>query len=224
MNIKKIETTIWGIITCLMFVITIMHPRMIYLIILFIGVILGFACYKSKKEKTVGKMCKDLIGNLIVLWFFYAFFGQYFNIVYPYRAPYEYKKDMASFKADSLQEYYFFPDRIPKGSSGVKWMCVPNLMQGIGYEKLFFYADDSYLQEICNTYKEKATVYKYIEYAWTNSDTGKFTTFPGDSSIDSDEREDIEVFMLYDNQDANHLHNGGFYINQKEGYICFFSQ
>lgn len=207
-----------------MLVIAVMHPRIVYLIILFICGMLGLVCYKSQKEKTVGKMCKDLIGNLIVIWILYSFFGQYLNIIYPYRAPYEYKKDMASFKADSLQEYFFFPDRIPKGASEVKWMCAPNLMQGIGYEKLFFYAEDSYIKEICDTYKEKATIYQYMEYAWTNSETGKITTFPGDSSIEEEELNDIEVFMIYDNQDANHLHNGGFYINQKEGYICFFSQ
>lgn len=224
MNTKKIETTIWGIITCIMLVIAVMHPRIVYLIILFICGMLGLVCYKSQKEKIVGKMCKDLIGNLIVIWILYSFFGQYLNIIYPYRAPYEYKKDMASFKADSMQEYYFFPDRIPKGASEVKWMCAPNLMQGIGYEKLFFYAEDSYIKEICDTYKEKATIYQYMEYAWTNSETGKITTFPGDSLIEEEERNDIEVFMIYDNQDANHLHNGGFYINQNEGYICFFSQ
>lgn len=224
MNTQKIETTIWAIITCFMLVIAVMHPRITYFILILICGMLGLVCYKSKKEKTLGKMCKDLIGNLLALWILYSFFGQYINFIYPYHATYEYKKDMASFKADSLQEYYYFPDRIPKGASRVKWMCVPNLMQGTGYEKLFFYVDDSYLQEICNTYKEKATVYKYSEYAWTNSDTGKFTTFPGDSAIEKEERNDIEVFMLYDNQDVNYLHNGGFYVNYKEGYICFFSQ
>ena len=201
-----------------------MHPRIIYLIILFVCGILGLVCYKSKKEKTVGKMCKDLIGNLIVLWIFYAFFGQYFNIVYPYRASYEYKKDMASLKTDSLQEYYFFPDRIPKGAAGVKWMCAPNLMQGIGYEKLFFYAEDSYIQEICNTYKEGATIYKYNEYAWTNNEMEKIIYFPGEHDIDIEQRENVEVFMFYDNQDVNHLHNCGFYINWIEGYIGFFAQ
>lgn len=165
-----------------------------------------------------------MIGNLLAIWILYCLFAQYLNVLYPYHAPYEYKKDMATLKADYLQKYEYFPDSIPKEASGVKWMCCPSMMQGMGYEKLFFYAEETYLQEICNTYEDKATIYTYSEYAWMNNKMKKTISFPGDHDIDKEEREHVEVFILYDNQDAKHSHNGGFYINQTEGYIGFFAQ
>ena len=99
-----------------------------------------------------------------------------------------------------------------------------SLQNTVNIEYLFFFTDESYIQEIYNTFSEEAIIYTYNQYAWINNDTQKMATFPGDSAIDENERKDVEVFMLYDNNDINHLHNGGFYINQTEGYICFFAQ
>ena len=144
--------------------------------------------------------------------------------MFPYHAGYEYKKDIAALKADSFKEYYYFPDEIPAAASDVKWKCMPGFLQGSGYNSLFFSADESYLQNICNAYSEEATIYRYTEYAWIDNDTGKSAEFPDESRIDEAERKNVEVFILYDNHDIDHLHNGGFYINQTKGYICFFVQ
>ena len=164
-------------------------------------------------------MIKNMIAILIL-----CFFTPYLNMIYPYHASYEYKKDIATLKADDMKEYYHFPDEIPSIASGVEWVCFPSLMQGSGYHKLFFYADESYLQKIYDSYSEYATIYTYNQYGWTNPNTKETTTFPDENVIDKTERKNVEVFILFDNQDINHLHNSGFYINQTKGYICFFAQ
>ena len=166
-------------------------------------------------------MCKDMVGNIILI-LILCYLGQYLNIIFPNHASYEYKKDIEILKSDALQKYYYFPDEIPTIASGVEWVCFPSLLQGSGYHKLFFYADESYLQNVYSMYVEEATIYTYNQYEWTNYEIGKSTTFPEENVIDETEKKNVEVFILYDNQDTTHFHNGGFYINQTEGYICFF--
>lgn len=223
MATQKIEGIIWGIICLFMSVIAVLHPRIIYWILVIVCGISGIICYRSTRKKTVGKICKDVIGSIIAI-LILCYLGQYLNIIFPYHASYEYEKDIATLKTEASQEYYHFPDKIPAVASDVKWRCVPSFLQGSGYHNLFFYADESYLQKIYNAYVEEATIYTYSQYAWVNNDTGKSAIFPDASGIDEAERKNVEVFILYDNQDINHLHNGGFYINQTEGYICFFAQ
>lgn len=223
MKTQKIESMIWGIIGLFMLIITVLHPRIIYLVLLIVCFVCGVISLRSTRRKTVKKICLNALGNVIGI-LIACYIGQFLNIFFPYHASYEYKKDITTLKEDALQEYYYFPDEIPEKASKVKWMCVPSFMQGSDYHKLFFFTDESYIQEIYNTFSEEAIIYTYNQYAWINNDTQKMATFPGDSAIDENERKDVEVFMLYDNNDINHLHNGGFYINQTEGYICFFAQ
>ena len=223
MIVNKIESVIWGIISLTMIVIAVMHPRIIYWILVVVCVVHSIMCYRATTRKTVGKMCKDMVGSIIAI-LVLCYLGQWLNLIFPYHASYEYEKDIAVLKEDASQEYYHFPDEIPNGASDVQWVCFPSLLQGSGYHKLYFNADEAYLQEIYNTYAEYATIYTYDQYAWVNQNVGKSITFPGENDIEKTERKNVEVFLLYDSQDANHVHNGGFYINQTEGYICFFAQ
>lgn len=229
---KKIECTIWSIISLFMLIVAVMHPRIIYCILVIVCGIIDIICYRSKKKKTVGKMCKDIVENIfviLILWYF----GQFLNILFPYHAGYEYKNDIASLKAEDSESYYYFPDKIPDLASDVEWVCLPNFLQGTGYHKLFFYADESYLQEVYDTYAEYAAIYTY-EYiydnrftSWANHDMESIMVldwFPGENAIEEQERKNVKVLILYDNQDANHPRNGGLYINQAEGYVCFFAQ
>lgn len=229
---KKIEGTIWGIISLIMLVAAVIHPRIIYCILAIVCGIIGIICYRSQREKTIGKMCRDMVGNIIVI-LILCYLGQYLNIIFPYHAGYEYKNDIAALKVEASQRYYYFPDKIPDLASNVEWVCFPSLLQGSGYHKLFFYADESYLQEVYDTYAEYATIYTYEymydydQYAWANHDMESnmfLDWFPGVNTIEEQERKNVKVLILYDNQDANHPHNSGLYINQVEGYVCFFAQ
>lgn len=228
MTIQKIEGTVWAVISFFMLIIAIFHPRIIYWILLIVCVIKCIVCCKTAKKKTVGKFCIGMVSNIIAI-LILCDLGQGLNLFFPYHASYEYEKDIEDLKADSLKEnslreYSHFPDELPTVASGVKWMCVPNFMQGTGYDQLFFFADEVYLQKIYNAYAEEATIYTYSQYDWVNNDTGKCAVFPDAIGIDEAERKNVEVFILYDNEDFNHLHNSGFYINQTEGYICFWAQ
>ncbi len=220
---QKKEFVLWCIISLVMLIITITHPRIIYGIMVIVCGIYSILCYRSTRKKTLGKICIDMIGNVLSI-VMICYIGQCLNIIFPYHASYEYKKDIASLKTDDLQEYSHFPDNIPEFASDVEWVCFPSMLQGSGYHRLFFYADTSYLQEIYDTYAEYATIYTYDQYAWTNHDMEKSITFPEGSSIEEQDRNDVKVLMLYDNQDVNHSHNGGIYINKVEGYIGFFAQ
>ncbi|MDE6747467.1 MAG: hypothetical protein K2K21_00150, partial [Lachnospiraceae bacterium] len=57
---KKIECTIWGIISLFMLIVTVIHPRIIYCILVIVCGIICILCYRSKKKKTVDKMRKDI--------------------------------------------------------------------------------------------------------------------------------------------------------------------
>lgn len=223
MTTKRIETVFWIIITFFMLLTAIAHPRIIYWILFTVCVIKFIVSCRIKKKKTVRKLCIGIVVDMILI-LIICDWGQSLNFLFPYHASYEYKKDIMSLKEEAFQEYYYFPDEIPEKASKVKWMCLPSFMQGSGYHKLFFYTDEAYLEEIYTVFAKEATIYTYEQYAWINKDTKQMASFPGDSAIEVSERKNVEVFMLYDNNDINHLHNGGFYINQKEGYICFFAQ
>ena len=48
--------------------------------------------------------------------------------------------------------------------------------------------------------------------------------FPGEDAIEEQDKKNVKVLILYESQDVNDPLNGGIYINQLEGYVCFFAQ
>jgi hypothetical protein len=223
MTTKKIESIIWGIIVLILLIFAMIHPRIIYFIMAIVCGIIGTTRFFSKKEKTRAKLFKDTVGNIIGI-LILCYLGQYLNIIFPNHASYEYKTDIMSLKAESPEEYYQFPDNIPDSASKVKWVCLPNFLQGTGYHKLFFYEDTSYLKDIYETYAGQATIYTYVDYSWWNAEMDESTSFPGETEIPEHEKMNVQVLMLYDNQETTHYHNSGLYINQTEKYVCFFAQ
>ncbi len=228
---RKVEGIIWSIISLIMLIVAIMHPRIIYWIVVIVCIIIAITCYKSHKKKTIGKICKDIVVSIIAI-LILCCWGQCLNVIFPRHALYEYKNDIASLKLEDSQKYYYFPDKIPDSASNVEWVCLPSMLQGTGYHKLFFYADESYLHKVYDTYAEYATIYTYELYddqyaSWVNHDMENIMLldwFPGEDTIEEADKKNVKVFILYDNQDANHLRNGGLYINQLVGYVCFFEQ
>lgn len=49
-------------------------------------------------------------------------------------------------------------------------------------------------------------------------------TFPKINDMTEEEKLNTIVFVTYDNGDANYPHSSGLYINQTEGYVCFYVQ
>lgn len=228
MGVRKAESTIRAIICLGMLVIAVLHPRIIYGIAVLICVISCVISYKSKKDKTVAKMCKDVVEGIIGIMIL-CYCGQCLNILYPDHASYEYRADIADLKKQDLDEYYYFPDKIPKGVSKVEWVCFPDFIR-TGYHKLQFYADAAYLNELYDTYEKDAIIYTYDSdrYAWINDNLKINGEIPFVNGMSAEEKEKIEVLMLYDNQyeiqDMDSLHNGGLYINRTDGYVCFWAQ
>ena len=199
MNTKKMEGFCWMIMSFVFVLIAILHPRIIFFMLIIVCMIGSIVCFKvksSKPPKTIGGLCIKMLGNILAI-IFVCYLGQFFDV--------------------------FFPDSIPDSTSGVEWVCSPGMMQGTSYPMLFFHADKLYLQEIVDTYKINVTVYVWDDqYEWTNYDMERGIKFPGESKIEKTDRNHVQVFILYDNSDVNHIHNAGFYVNQLKGYICFF--
>lgn len=117
-----------------------------------------------------------------------------------------------------------FPDAIPDEAKGIKWICCPGFMQGSGYDVLFFRADSSYLKKIYEEYATLTNVYTYSNYGWENKKAGRTVTFPQIIDMTEQEKTNVTVIVTYDNGDINHPHSSGLYINQIEGYVCFYRQ
>ena len=219
---KKINLIIWSVLVIVFMMLTIMHPRICYGFMLFLSIIQwGEIAGRKKKIGKKSVWRKTILGitSLVIVWSM----GDMINIFYPYHATYEYKHDILKLKFESSQKYQHFPGAIPKIARNVKWKCVPSLLQGSGYEGLLFYAEKEYIEEIYNKYASATTLYKYDGYEWRNEKLKKATFFPQINSIAELEREDVVVIILYENNDIHHPGNSGLYLNQTEGYVCFFS-
>ncbi len=220
---KKI-LVLWIIVSVAILILTVMHPRPNNLLVLLLCIIKCITLLLSKKEiesKVVWKKNIKLMIVFAVIWYM----GKYLNILYPYHASYEYRNDIANYKTGSIREYYAeFPDAIPDEAKGIKWICCPGFMQGSGYDVLFFRADSSYLKKIYEEYATLTNVYTYSNYGWENKKAGRTVTFPQIIDMTEQEKTNVTVIVTYDNGDINHLHSSGLYINQIEGYVCFYRQ
>lgn len=223
MSDKTENLIIWIIISAALLVFAIMHPRINNILVLVISIVkcIIVATANMETEEVRWDRTFLLLICLVVVWFI----AKSFNYVFPYHAPYEYKKDIQSLKAENAEydNYTHFPDEIPDCASKVEWICVPGLMQGSHYEALFFYADEAYLSEVYDTYISRAEVYTYKEYAWEN-EKEQMITFPKSNDIMEEEKSNVTVLITYDNGDGNHPRSSGLYINPEQGYVCFFAQ
>lgn len=221
---KRAYLFLWVAVSIVILIFTVIHPRLNNILLLLLCIIRCITLFFSKKEIERKGMLKKNLGfviGLAILWYL----GQYLNMFYPYHTTYEYRKDIANAKAGSTGEYYReFPDEIPEGAKDIEWICCPSFMQGSGYNILFFRANSSYIKELYEKYSDSTTEYTYSNYGWENKETGKAAVFPKIHDMTEEERVDVTVFVTYDNEDANHPHSSGLYINQAEGYACFFAQ
>lgn len=223
MNAKTQNLIFWIIISAALLVLAIMHPRINNILVLVISIVkcIIVAAANMEVEQVHWNRTFLLLIGLAAVWFI----AKSFDYVFPYHAPYEYKKDIRSLKAENAGDdsYAHFPDEIPECASKIEWSCVPGLMQGSHYETLFFYADEAYLSEIYNTYISKAEVYTYKGYGWEN-EKQQTITFPKRNDIMEEEKPNVTVFITYDNGEDNHSRTSGLYINPEQGYVCFFAQ
>lgn len=221
MRAKKINSVIWIVISIILLILTIMHPRINMGLVFFVCIsqCLTFAFSKKKRSNGAfwGETFMGIAAMVIVLVMF-----QPLNIFYPYHAVYEYKNDIYNFKIERPQKYSHFPDNIPKTASNVKWLCMPGFMQGSSYEALFFYADEPYIEESYNKYAEVATIYTYDGYDWINKEGKNLIFFPKVNDISEEERRNVSVLVITDNHDVDNLQISGLYLNQEAGYVCYF--
>lgn len=227
MKTKTINLIFWIIITAAFLVLMVMHPRINNGLLLLGGIIISVILAVSKKERkaiTLWLITFGLLIGLAIVWDR----NRWLDVICPYHAPYEYKRDIQSLKSGYKSQCFTqFPDKIPDNASKVEWVCTPSVWQARGHEALFFYADEAYLSEVYDTYAPYAEVYTYgisgldAGY-WIRIDelgVSHSVRFPIVNAMTDEEKLNVTVLILYDDM----WYNGGLYINQAEGYVCFFS-
>lgn len=224
MNTKRITVTFWLLITVTFLLLTVLHPRITTGLMLLISI---FHCVslsvsrKKREKKVLWRITASGLAGILLVWFF----GPFLSLCFSYHASYEYKNDIRKLKTESNEEYRHFPDEIPDNATGIKWKCVPSLMQGNGYEELSFYADESYMESVYDGNATSAVIFTYSEEdgTWINSKTGQTAVFPGISEIPVQDSESILVLETYCNNDPNHPRRSGLYVNTADGYVCFYT-
>lgn len=130
------------------------------------------------------------------------------DVLYPYHMLYEYEDDIAELKRSAPDNYFFFPDTIPREAKNVKWIMQPSVMQGRGMEVLMFDTTKEYMDGIIETYGENAVVCDVEEDMCFKAYYKK---------------EGLKVYKLYDNEDWNHVHMWGFFVDEEKNRIGFFN-
>lgn len=134
------------------------------------------------------------------------------DLVFPYHAPYEYKADIARRRLSTFYDYSFFPDELPKEAKNVTWVMLPSFLQGSGTEVLFFDIDAGYIDRTIAQYGGSAQI------------VGVEDDMMFDNYYDKSRLDKLTVYKLYDNDDMNHLHMWGFFVDEEIGRIGYFCQ
>ena len=134
------------------------------------------------------------------------------DLLFPYHMPYEYKADIARLKKSVAYDYSFFPDEIPAGATHVTWVMLPSFMQGSGTEVLFFDIDDEFIRQTIGQYGGGAEI------------VGVEDGMIFDSYYDESRLDKLTIYKLYDNENWNHLHMWGFFVDEEIHRIGYFCQ
>lgn len=134
------------------------------------------------------------------------------DLLFPYHMTYEYKADIARLKKSVAYDYSFFPDEIPTGATHVTWVMLPSFLQGSGTEVLFFDIDDEFIRQTIAQYGGNAEIVGV-------EDGMIFDNYYDESRLDK-----LTVYKLYDNENWNHLHMWGFFVDEEIHRIGYFCQ
>lgn len=174
---------------------------------------ISFTEPKPKRKKILTPPGAAVFGVVLAVVLYGSIVLALFNIAIP-RGPGKYVKNIAELKKDRPDVYYFFPDRIPGNSSGMKWKVQPSIMQGQGYEVLYFYTDSGYIVNELETYC------KDIEPK-TYDDMPVGVLY---DELEDAELEHVEWYEIYNNGDQNHEHAWGIFVEPELNLIGYFAQ
>ena len=214
---------------------SILHPR-IYNIAMFI-VLVGFVIrvwkqmnpqiytypFNRKQDDTgvnTKKRADSIISYIVVIPFCLCVvmcISFPVSLMFPQRMIWEYTMDIKKMQESDLQMYQAFPNTVPKEAENVQWIVCPGFLQGASFEVLTFKTNWTYLEQIVAQYGDNAKQAVYAEESGTWSvdftDYGLLT-----------EPENTKVYVCYDNEDWNHHHISGFWVNEELGEIGFFAE
>ena len=153
-------------------------------------------------EKTASYMIIYILGFLIsffvIVWVSFPL-----CMMFPYHAPYEYKRE----RPNTYTAENFFPEDIPDNAKNVKWIVTPSFLQARGHYILEFKTDRGYISDIVSKYgKNAANVESYNK------------TFLG-----TDFSKNARLYSMYDSDNWNHPWYEGFVVDEEKNKIAFFA-
>lgn len=149
------------------------------------------------------------------------------DAAWSYRAPWEYKGEIADYKNMDSEKYKIFPDAIPKTAKYERWNNFPGLGQARLHIYLSMKMPAEYIQDTIKQHAPNAKILSYSkedeEYMggwWDSEGNIGCDSFPG---IDYEDRqaENVVIYLLSD--DCDHETGYGFWVNEQENTICFFA-
>ncbi len=168
---------------------------------------------RPKKSKILTPNTTALFFIVLATVFYGSFFFALINIAVP-EGKSAYVRDIRELKEKNPDRYYFFPDNIPDGAEKVKWKMQPSIMQGAGYEVLYFYTDSHFIHDQIDLYCSGIEPKSYY-----NMPVGVLTDEFDDAGL-----ERVEWYEIYNNGDWNHEHAWGIFTEPESNLIGYFCQ
>ncbi len=168
--------------------------------------------YQSNPKKVDKSVRGYMLGLLPALWIVIVFLSP-LELAFPSHMPWEYKWEAEAMKEDAPGRYYYFPDEIPKGATGVVWKQYPGYLQGKAFKYLMFTADDAYIEAELKKYAEDMTLVSQSEVS----------VYPLHQEVAPERREKVEIYLLYQATNPEEYPSAmGIMVDKEQGMICYF--
>lgn len=189
-KVNYITFLVFGVLCAAATIFCLIHPRgryICYTLILFVGWFISFWQVRPTSRREIENPESDIeekseagesepviIRKTFHVWYYILILGVIyfschicavifiFEVIFTKHMPWEYASEIARYKEWSQESYGFFPDELPEGAREVEWVVYSGFMQAKGYEYLSFVADEAYLQEYVDTYKDENAVWEEI--------------------------------------------------------------
>lgn len=145
------------------------------------------------------------------------------DAAWSYRAPWEYKGEIADYKNMDSEKYKIFPDAIPKEAKYVIWNNFPGFWQARSRIYLSMKMPAEYIQDTIKQYAPNAKILSYSEedeYWWDSEGNIGCDSFPG---VDYEDKQAENVVIYLFSDDCDYETGYGFWVNEQENTICFFA-
>lgn len=208
------------VVTIVFAAFTIVHPRpyrvcMLLLLIYFVV----DTRKKSKKESHKDHPAVYLVTVPFCL-LFVMMFTSVLSVFYPGHMPWEYKEEIANYKNEYRDSYYYFPDDYPNDATNKKWIDSPGYLQGTAFRIVIFNTNKDYINDIIEKYANDVEK----SFMCVDGDGNKLFRAGTYRYIEEDRRAVTKVYILNETNRYGDIRKSGFFVDEEKGTIGFFSE